>query len=469
MTRSPERRGISVRNRIVGALALLVTIALTLAGVIIYLLESARVRSAVVESADRELAEFSTLQDKEDFSDLDDLLNTFLLRNVAGEDEMLVGWIDGPRYISPHRHNALVDDPALRATITSELPDGGTAEMSSDVGTLLVAVQPVSEAAPATVDASGAMVVVSFVDDARDELNSLVRTYAAVSALSLGAITLLARWQAGRLLNPLRRLNDTARDLGSGDLGRRIPETGNDDITALTRTVNGMLARLERAFTTQRQFLDDAGHELRTPLTVLRGHLELLRSDDPGEVDETRALLLDEVDRMSRLVGDLTLLATSERPDFLSVAETDLDRLTRAVFAKAGALGDRRWLLGGLATGSAYLDAQRITQAMLQLADNAVKHTFEGSTISLGSSLDSEAIRFWVEDNGPGISATHHAVIFERFGRGSTRSDDGFGLGLSIVRAIVTAHGGRIELTDAEPTGARFTIVLPPPGRLRVS
>ena len=153
------------------------------------------------------------------------------------------------------------------------------------------------------------------------------------------------RWQSGRLLAPLRTLRETADEITDTDLSRRLPVTGNDDITALTRTVNGMLDRLEEAFVGQRQFLDDAGHELKTPLTVLRGHLELLDVGSPDEIAETRELLLDEVDRMARLVGDLILLAKSDRPDFISRRAVDLTGLTVDVLAKARGLGDRRWSL----------------------------------------------------------------------------------------------------------------------------
>src|SRR3546814_11101312 len=114
-----------------------------------------------------------------------------------------------------------------------------------------------------------------------------MRTYAIFSLLSLGAITMLAGWQAGRLLAPLRQMSETAREISVTDLSRRLPETGNDDISALTRTVNQMLARLEESFTKPRQFLDSAGHELLTPLTILRGHLEVLAQGPPGEGAET--------------------------------------------------------------------------------------------------------------------------------------------------------------------------------------
>ena len=211
-----------------------------------------------------------------------------------------------------------------------------------------------------------------------------------------------------------------------------------------------MLDRLESAFVGQRQFLDDAGHELKTPLTVLRGHLELLDVGSPEEIAETRELLLDEVDRMSRLVGDLILLAKSDRPDFVSPRPVDLTGLTVDVLAKARGLGDRKWTLDETAAVTATVDEQRLTQALLQLCDNAVKHTEPGDVVALGSSYDGAHARLWVRDTGPGVPAEHREQIFERFGRSAVpEEDEGFGLGLSIVRAIARAHGGRVTLDDA--------------------
>ena len=226
-----------------------------------------------------------------------------------------------------------------------------------------------------------------------------------------------------------------------------------------------MLDRLESAFVGQRQFLDDAGHELKTPLTVLRGHLELLDVGSPSEIAETRELLLDEVDRMSRLVGELILLAKSDRPDFVTPRPVDLTALTVETLAKARGLGDRTWTLDETASATVALDEQRLTQALLQLCDNAVKHTGPGDVVALGSSYDGETARLWVRDTGPGVAPEHREQIFERFGRGAVPdSDEGFGLGLSIVRAIAQAHGGTVSLEDEQPHGARFVIAVPVTG-----
>ena len=187
---------------------------------------------------------------------------------------------------------------------------------------------------------------------------------------------------------------------------------------------------------------------------------------DETEVAETRALLLDEVDRMSRLVGDLILLAKHDRPDFLSPAPVSVERLTHTLLAKVRALADRDWQLDGAGDAIATLDEQRITQAVLQLADNAVKHTGDGDRISLGSAVAHGTVRLWVADSGPGIPDDMKGHVLERFGRGEVRADDeGFGLGLSIVRAIAEAHGGRVTVADHRPgdprPGALLTLHLP--------
>lgn len=470
--RRPARgAGVSVRVRITATVATLVTLALGGAGLIVYVVEVERVEASVQREVEQELDEFARLnadgidpRTRRPFDSVASLLRTFLRRNVPDSDELLVGWIDGePRMRFPN--DALVDDETFREAAAPLAADGGTTWIDTDRGEVRITSQPVRMEGDDTV---GALLVVAYLDEDRDELIDTMRTYAIVALLSLFVITWAAWWQAGRLLAPLRTLRHTADDINATDLSRRIPESGNDDITALTRTVNTMLDRLEDAFVGQRQFLDDAGHELRTPLTVLRGHLELLDSDDQEEVEETRALLLDEVDRMARLVGDLILLAKTGRPDFLAPRETDIGDLAASVVAKARGLGDRRWVLEtpyDEGVGRVVLDEQRLTQALLQLADNAVKHTDPGQEIGIGVELAGGRVRCWVRDTGEGVPPEDRERIFRRFGRGPVRpGDEGFGLGLSIVGAIAEAHGGRAYATEPppdRPPGALFVIDLP--------
>ncbi|MCH1868475.1 cell wall metabolism sensor histidine kinase WalK [Nocardioides sp. CFH 31398] len=470
---SPRRRlpgAFSVRTRITVVITVLAAMAMAGAGLLVYVLEAARVERQTVEQVDQETAEFRALQRGLDpdtgqpFRSAEQLLELFIQRNVPDDDEMLVIYPPGsgrPTARTPNRDgDEVLAEPGYREAVDDLARTGGTRVLGDfPYGETWVTVVPVREEDS---PAPGALVIVNFLADERDEISNTIETYAIVALLSLGLIVLLAGSQSGRLLAPLRTLRETAEDIGTTDLSRRIPERGNDDITALTRTVNTMLDRLEDGFGAQRQFLDDAGHELKTPLTVLRGHLELLDPRDATDVEETRELLLEEIDRMSRLVGDLILLAKAGRPDFTRLRPVGVDTLTRGVLARARALGDRAWQDDGVSDAHVEADAQRLTQALLQLADNAVKHTGPGDVVAVGSSADATAVRLWVRDTGDGVPEEDRGRIFQRFGRSIVRDgDEGFGLGLSIVAAIVAAHHGTVHVEDAEPRGSRFVLTLP--------
>lgn len=285
----------------------------------------------------------------------------------------------------------------------------------------------------------------------------LVTSGVALAVLLVGS--LLAWRVAESLLRPVRSVTGTARAITETDLSRRIEVRGDDEIAELAATFNGMLDRLQAAFAAQRRFLDDAGHELRTPLTIVQGHLELLE-DDPQKRASTLALVRDELERMGRLVDDLLVLAKAEAPDFLQLGIVDVADLTSELHAKAIGLAPRSWELGPVGRGLVVADRQRLTQAVMQLAENAVKHTAPQDRITLSSSVDAAAARVSVADSGSGIAPAEHDRIFDRFDRGSARGD-GAGLGLAIVRAIVEAHGGRIELVSRPGQGSTFTLAIP--------
>lgn len=440
--------------------ALLVSVALSLAGLIVYVIEQNRIDEQTAQRVEQEFAELRKLEESRSWDSVGAILDRYLTSHVPDSDEVLVTWYDGgPRFASPEGSADFANSPLFAATVRPLLADSGTATVQvPEYGAARFSVQAV-QGAPGD---AGALVIVTWMEQGRDGLRETMRTYAIVAALSLLLVSGLAGAVAGRLLAPLRDLRLAAEDISGTDLSRRVPTRGNDDITALTDTVNGMLARLEDAFAGQRRFLDDAGHELKTPLTILRGHLELLDAADPAEVSETRDLLLDEVDRMARLVGEMILLAKSDRPDFLAPTTVDVGVLTEGLLAKARGLAERGWVLDTAADADAVLDDQRITQALLQLADNAVKHTSPGDTIGIGSSVSDGVLRLWVRDTGPGIDPAHRELVFERFGRSTVAADDeGFGLGLSIVRAIAEAHGGEVVVADAVPHGAHVELQLP--------
>jgi two-component system, OmpR family, sensor kinase len=389
---------------------------------------------------------------------VDRIFEVFLERNVPSRNEALVTFLDGRPFLRtpsvvPYR---LDQDPVLVdrwANLTST--DRGSA--TSPEGRVEYLAVPLTGGGRTR----GVFVAAIFADREQARYDTAVAAVGGVGAAVLVAGSVLAWLLAGTILRPVRGVTTAARLISDTDWTRRIEVRGRDEVAELARTFNAMLDRLERSFATQQRFLDDAGHELRTPLTILRGHLELM-GDDPLEREETLELVLDELDRMGRIVGDLLLLAQAQQPDFLSLGPVDVDELTAEVFAKVQAMAPRTWRLEGVGRGVLVADRQRLTQAVVQLASNAVQHTGEGDEIVLGSRVEAGEARFWVRDTGPGVPEEDRERIFERFVHGRTRTETGgTGLGLSIVRAIAEGHRGRVELASRPGAGATFTVVVP--------
>ena len=317
----------------------------------------------------------------------------------------------------------------------------------------------------------GVAVVAYFADQERESADESAQIMLAVGAGTMLLAAAGAWVVAGRVLQPVRDVVATAQGITETDLSGRIPVEGRpgDELTELAVTVNSMLDRVEQGVAAQRRFLDDAGHELRTPITIVRGHLDVLDPADPADVRETVALVDDELGRMNRLVSDLLLLARAEQPAFVRPQPVDVAALTADVFGKVRRLADRAWVLETAADADVPLDAQRVTQMLVALADNAARYTAPGDRIALGSQVSGGELRFWVADSGPGIAEEDRARVFERFARGAAgaRRSDGAGLGLSIVQAIAAAHGGRVLLDSRPGAGATFTVVLPADGAPR--
>jgi two-component system, OmpR family, sensor kinase len=454
------RRPIPVRLRITAAVVVLAALALSGAGLVVYAIELQEIGEEVDQQISQELDELALLAGTSGTQDPQSLINTFLATNVPSPSELMLGWWGGQaqKIGAGSAHREVARDPELIDTVNDLLPGGGSTEIDTDFGEAAVVVKPVqSEVGPS----DAAFVLVHFQDEERAQLSDMTQTYAIVAAAALLALTVGAWSLSGRLLRPVRELRTTAQEISDTDLTRRIPATGNDDLTDLTVTFNAMLDRLEDAFAGQREFLNDAGHELRTPITIIRGHLELVDPHDPDEVAATRTLVLDEIDRMSRLIDELILLAHSRRPDFVRPTEHDIGHLTDDLADKVRGLGDRAWAVDERATGPVVLDAQRITQAVVQLAQNAVRYTAETDTIAVGSRVDAENVNLWVRDTGQGITPADQRHIFDRFYRGRDSASEGSGLGLSIVRAIAEAHGGLVAVRSAPGYGATFRLTLP--------
>lgn len=462
----------SVRQRLTAAVALLTAAALVAVGATLFVIESRRAMSEVDARLAQEVGELRQLQAEgvdpatgEAFDDPDRLIEFFLSRNLPDAGEAL--WlfpVEGSATYVGEGQQDLRTSTTFRSTVEQLTASGGQRDLVVADRDYRIAVQPVTQGGR-----TAAFVVSHDLTTDREPLRDLMITYALLSALSVVLISALASWLAGRLLAPVRRLRETAQGINEGDLSGRLEITGHDDLTELQRTFNEMLDRLEEAFASQRRLLDDAAHELRTPLTVLRGHLEVLDAHDGDDVEATRALLLDEIERMTSLVNDLLLLAKAQRPDFVKPELCDLPALTHGVVDRARGLADRRWLLDGTAGHRSRLDPQRITQAMLQLCDNAVKHTVPGAEIGIGSRRVDGYLELWVRDTGAGVPDDVRETLFDRFTQGQGETE-GFGLGLSIVKAVAEAHHGTVLLDPVDPetlwrsSGATFRLRLPVEG-----
>ena len=465
-----RRRGPSVRVKVLGSVLLMAALGMATAEAVSYAVQSRRLDARLDASLRQEVSEFRTLAQngidpttRERFSSVEQLLQTSLARNVADQNETFLALVDGEPRFFPN------GDRPVRLEDQRQLLDGvqaldrntpvRLATVGSSVGELrYVAVQVTIGDRPTV----GTWVAAYAADREREALTDIARTYAVVAVLALLVLAAVGWLLVGRVLRPLSLLREAAQRTAGTDFGQPIDVRGSDEVADLTRSFNALIDRLRTAFEQQRTFLDDAGHELRTPVTIVRGHLELVDPADEQDVRETRALLLDELDRTSRLVEDLILLARSLRPDFVRLAPLDVGQLTDEVLDKARGLGDRDWRVEARADVEVVADRQRLTQALLQLADNAVKHTAPGTVIAVGSAAEDREVRLWVRDEGAGIAPSDHGRIFERFGRAEAgRGTSGSGLGLAIVRAIAQAHGGRIELDSAPGAGSTFALVLP--------
>jgi signal transduction histidine kinase len=279
------------------------------------------------------------------------------------------------------------------------------------------------------------------------------------------------------VLQPIDDITQTALIISrTEDLSQRLEITGpQDELGRLAATFNEMLARLEILFRTQRRFIADVSHELRTPLTTIRGNVDLLGSgaaDEPEARREMLAAVRDEVDRMSRLVADLLLLAQADAGIRLYCQPVAVDTLLLDVYRQARAMsGGVEVRLGQEDQAIVDGDPDRLRQLLLNLVDNAIKYTPPGGRVTLSLTREDGWVLISVEDTGKGIAPEHlqpgesgAPLIFERFYRADkarSRSMGGTGLGLSIADWIAQAHGGKITVQSQLGQGSTFTVWLP--------
>lgn len=299
--------------------------------------------------------------------------------------------------------------------------------------------------------------------------NSLVALFSWGVPLIVLAVALITAVSVRQALRPVVHIRRRADAIGAADLSQRVPvPAGNDEITRLATTMNGMLARLEVAATRQQQFIGDASHELRGPLTALQTQIDIAISHpNAPEATQTLPRLREQVTRMAILIDDLLFLARStETSPLVVAAPVDLDEL---VLAEATRLRD----LGGLTVHVDDLNAARVrgsfrdlTRMLRNLGDNAYDHA--NSTVSLALTTTRRTAQITVTDDGPGIAAEDRDLIFARFGRlddARTRNTrgGGSGLGLSIARNVMEACGGTLAVQDRPDRrqGAMFVARMP--------
>lgn len=344
---------------------------------------------------------------------------------------------------------------------TTRVASGKVDEADPEVGTILYSALPVEVDGQVQAVFVAARTTAGELAEVRDFTSILLQIVVGILITSLFFLWILSK----AVLAPLQLLASTTRSITATNLKQRLPVTGRGELGDITLSFNAMMDRLETLIISQKEFIQDAGHELRTPITVIRGNVELLLQDDDEDARrETVRLVLDEVDRIARLVAELSLLAQSQRPEFLVLSDLDLHRFTQDIFQKARILAPRRWTLACTAQASMEADEQRLTQCLMNLALNATQHTNASDRIELGSSLAADgSIRLWVSDSGEGIPERIQPHVFKRFfkGRSRVQAEHHSGLGLSIVRAIVNAHHGRIELLSQPNRGTTFTLIFP--------
>jgi two-component system OmpR family sensor kinase len=293
-----------------------------------------------------------------------------------------------------------------------------------------------------------------------------------------GALTTVLAFGAGWVLSgltlrPIHRITQTAQAIGeASDLGRRVQYDGpQDEVGQLATTFNAMLARLqgayrqvERSLQQQRDFVADVSHELRTPLTTIRGNLGLLRKSPPLPAEERKDVLadmVDESDRMIRLVNDLLELAHADAGLTLRREPVDLGPLVEEIGERARSTAPERAITCRASAGATALaDPDTLRQILWILIDNALVHT--SGPVQVAAGANGAQVTIAVQDEGPGVPSKDHERLFDRFYRGdAARSRPGFGLGLAIARGLAEAQDGTVTVETAIGTGSTFTVTLP--------
>jgi signal transduction histidine kinase len=327
------------------------------------------------------------------------------------------------------------------------------------------------EAGTGTGTGMGNMTPAQLVEEAGDEFQSenldRLRTWSIVAGFGLAIISGFGGFAlSGIILRPMRDITEVASEISATNLSQRINHEGPDDeLKQLADTFDSMIDRIERGFEAQRRFVQDASHELRTPLAAIRTNIEVAEMASDGDYEEQRAMLetvKGQTERLTRLSEDLLLLTAPQAALPLeAVSPGDLVTMALEELAPLAHRANVTLSATGSSTCEAIASTDLLYRCVLNLVDNAVKHTGEGAAVTVGVACEGEHVSIRVKDTGPGIPQEDLAHVFERFyrvDRSRVRGRGGSGLGLAIVRELMDSMGGEVDVESSPGQGATFTL-----------
>jgi signal transduction histidine kinase len=458
-----------IRWRLTIFIALVIGAILLVLGVVLFFLNRSATLSGIEDTVQsRATTAARTINGGEDLSndDIEQLTRDGVFVIVRdGSGNILAKTVNLPA-------EAQASDTAWRRAFDSKGGASGTMDLSKEPSVYVYAVPVDPPNGPARVVEAG---------KSYESAQESVQVFGTVLAAGIGAAFLLsiggAYFLARAALKPVDAVVSAAREMGEGDLAKRLPVANpKDEIGRLAATINGLLSRLEAAFarreealSRQRRFAADASHELRTPLTAILGHawvlVEWAIEKDPKTAKQSALAIRREARRMRGLVEDLLALTRGDEGAPLDVGRHDLGKVAEEAVQAVRAAVNGKVSIEYAGSGrevEATFDKGRVLQVAAILLDNAVKYTPEGGRVTVRTWEKKGQVALEVSDTGIGIPQDQLPLIFERFHRvDNSRTEEGAGLGLAIARQIAESHGGEIEACSTPAEGSTFTLLLP--------
>jgi two-component system OmpR family sensor kinase len=458
-----------IRWRLTIFIALVIGAILLVLGVALFLLNRSATLSGIEDAAQsRATTAAHTINSGEDLSndDIEQLTRDGVFVIVRdGSGNVLANTVNLPA-------EAEASDTAWRRALDSKGGASGTMDLSKEPSVYVYAVPVDPSNGPARVVEAG---------KSYESAQESVQVFGTVLVAGIGAAFLLsiggAYFLARAALKPVDAVVSAAREMGEGDLAKRLPVANpKDEIGRLASTINGLLSRLEAAFirreealSRQRRFAADASHELRTPLTAILGHawvlVEWAIEKDPKTAKQSVLAIRREARRMRGLVEDLLALTRGDEGAPLDVGRHDLAKVAEEAVQAVRAAVNGKVSIEYAGSGrevEATFDKGRVLQVAAILLDNAVKYTPEGGRVTVRTWENKDQVALEVSDTGIGIPQDQLPLIFERFHRvDNSRTEEGAGLGLAIARQIAESHDGEIEARSTPAEGSTFTLLLP--------